>query len=192
MSGLFHSLRALAADMASTIVFLVAFLITKDPLIATGAGVGFGLLQFAWLILRKQRPDVMQWLSLFLVIASGAATFLTKDPRFVMIKPSAIYVIIGCVMLKRGWMTRYMPPIAQQHLGDIADVYGYVWAALMFVSAALNIAIALNTDALTWATTMSTYGLVSKLGLFAIQYLTMRIIGRRRLNRSAGAGAVPA
>jgi intracellular septation protein len=184
MKNLFHSMRALAADMASTIVFLIAMLITKDPLIAAAAGVGFGLLQFTYLMIRRIRPDTMQWLSLFLVIASGTATFLTKDPRFVMIKPSVIYVIIGCVMLKRGWMTRYMPPIAQELVGDVADTFGYVWAALMFISAGVNIYLALTLETLKWAEVLSTYGLVSKLSLFAIQYVTMRMIGRRRYLRA--------
>jgi intracellular septation protein A len=46
----------------------------------------------------------MEWLSLFLVLASGTATLLTDNPRFVQFKPSAIYVIVGVVMLKPGWM----------------------------------------------------------------------------------------
>jgi intracellular septation protein len=192
VKDLFHSLRGLVADMASTIVFLIAILITKDPLLSAAIGIGFGLLQFGWLIVRRKRPDAMQWLSLFLVVASGTATFLTHDPRFVFVKPSVIYVIIGCVMLKRGWMTRYLPPIAQELVGDVADVFGYIWAALMFVSAGVNLYLVLNLNAVTWAEVMSTYGIVSKLGLFAIQYATMRLIGRRRYRRNEAAAAVPA
>ena len=39
---------------------------------------------------------------------------LTDDPRFVMLKPTLIYCIVGTVMLKPGWMTRYLPPIARE------------------------------------------------------------------------------
>ena len=61
---------------------------------------------------RKHPVDTMQWLSIGLVVVSGIATLLTADPRFVMLKPSVIYCIVGAYMLKPGWMTRYLPPIA--------------------------------------------------------------------------------
>ncbi|HXW19162.1 MAG TPA: hypothetical protein VEK35_01520 [Roseiarcus sp.] len=50
----------------------------------------------------------------------------------------------------------------------------------MFFSAALNIVIALNFGVAAWASFMSAYGIVSKLGLFLIQYAVMRHIGVRR------------
>ncbi len=56
----------------------------------------------------------MQWMSLFLVIASDEAALLTHDPRLVMVKPSLIYIAIGIVMLKPGWMNRYLLPRRRQ------------------------------------------------------------------------------
>ena len=50
-------------------------------------------------------------------------------------------------MLKRGWMNRYLPPIARRPCRTSASLFGYVWAGLMFGSAALNIALALTLDA---------------------------------------------
>ena len=114
-----------------------------------------------------------------LILASGTATFLTHNPTFMMLKPSVIYAIVGVVMLKRGWMNRYLPERAAP-VADVATTFGYVWAALMFASAALNIALALSLDVKTWAAVMSGWGLVSKIGLFLIQYGVMIMIGRRR------------
>jgi hypothetical protein len=51
---------------------------------------------------------------------------------------------------------------------------------LMFFSAALNVIVALSFSVVAWASFMSVYGIVSKLGLFLIQYATMRTIGIRR------------
>ena len=42
---------------------------------------------------------------------------------------------------------------------------------------------ALNLSVLTWTEFMSAYGLVTKFGLFLIQYGTMRFIGARRRRR---------
>jgi intracellular septation protein A len=97
-----------------------------------------------------------------------------------MVKPSVIYTIVGIVMLKPGWMNRYLPPVAIEIIPDIAVIFGYVWAALMFFSAALNLVVALNFSVVTWSEFMSIYGLVSKAALFLIGYATMRTIGRRR------------
>jgi len=174
MANLMHSARLLVTDLASTILFLVVLLATKDLMLAVGLGVGLGIIQIAWMKLRRQPIDTMQWLSIGLVVASGIATMLTSDPRFVMLKP--------------GWMNRYLPPIAVQTVPDTAWIFGFVWAGLMFGSAALNIALALTLDPITWSATMSIWGIASKVALFLIQYVTMRAIGTRR-GRAAAAAA---
>ena len=180
MANLMHSARLLVTDLASTLLFLAVLLITKDLILAVALGVGLGVLQIGWLMARRQKIDTMQWLSIGLVVASGIATMLTSDARFVMLKPSVIYCIVGAYMLRPGWMNRYMPPIAVQMVPDIAWIFGFVWAGLMFGSAALNIVLALTLDPITWSATMSIWGIASKVVLFLIQYATMRAIGMRR------------
>src|SRR5262249_18291896 len=114
------------------------------------------------------------------VVASGSAALLTNDPRFVLFKPSVIYAIVGVVMLKPGWINRYLPPIAKALVPDVAVVVGFLWSALMFASPAVNVVLALNYDVVTWAWFMPLYGLASKIALFLISYGLMRFIGRRR------------
>ena len=179
MKNLLQAGRVLVLDLASTILFLVVFLVSNNLFLAVGLGMALGVAQIAWQYHRKQPIGSLQWLSVVLVLASGTATFLTHDPTFVMLKPSAIYCIVGLVMLKRGWMNRYLPPRAAP-VTDVATTFGYVWAGLMFGSAGLNIALALSLDPKTWAAVMSAWGLFSKIGLFLIQYAAMRLIGRRR------------
>jgi intracellular septation protein len=191
MKVFFNAARTLLADMASTFFFLALMLVTKNVAISVAAGMVLGVVQIAWQKARGERIDLMQGMSLFLVLASGAATLITNDPRFVMIKPSVIYAVVGIVMLKPGWMIRYLPPEAVELLSDVAIVFGYVWAALMFASALLNIVLALSLPVLTWAADMSIFALVSKIGLFLIQFTTMRAIGRRR-RRNEQMAAVPA
>jgi intracellular septation protein len=88
--------------------------------------------------------------------------------------------VVGAAMLKRGWLNRYLPPIALETVSDMAIVFGYVWAGLMFFSAALNIFVALHYPVIVWGTFMSVYGIASKLGLFLVQYAAMRMVGVRR------------
>ena len=119
-------------------------------------------------------------MSLFLVLASGLTALLTNDVRFVLYKASIVYVIVGVVMLKPGWMNRYLPQVAIEIVPDIAYVFGFIWAGLMFVSAVVNLWVATHYSFLVWTGFMSAYALVSKFGLFLIQYSLMRFIGVRR------------
>jgi intracellular septation protein A len=180
MKNLFEAGKLLLLDMASTFFFLVLYLLTHNIALSVVLGITLGIGQIGWQFARKQPIDTMQWMSLFLVLGSGTATLITKDPRFVMIKPSVIYTIVGIVMLKPGWMNRYLPPVAIELVPDVAFIFGFVWAGLMFFSAALNLIVAFSFSVVTWSAFMSIYAIVSKAVLFLIQYATMRMIGRRR------------
>lgn len=180
MRNLARSGKLLLLDMASTFFFLAVYLLTHNVRLGVALGIALGIAQIGWELARKKPIETMQWLSLFLVVGSGAATLVTHDLRFVMLKPSLIYLIVGAVMLKPGWMNRYLPPVAMASVPDVAVIFGFVWAGLMFVSAALNVIVALSFGIAAWASFMSIYGIVSKAGLFFIQYAAMRAIALRR------------
>ena len=181
MKDFLQAAKLLFLDLASTIFFLVLFLLTHNTVLSVSLGVALGLAQIAVQLVRGKRIETMEWLSLFLVIASGAATLLTNDPRFVLFKPTIIYAIVGAVMLKPGWLNRYLPPIAQAVVPDVAAVVGLMWAALMFASAAINAFVVLNYSVATWAMVMPVFGIASKLVVFLIGFAAMRITAGRRL-----------
>jgi intracellular septation protein len=181
MKDLFQALKFLVLDLASTICFLLLFFLTHSTLVSVGLGVALGLGQIAVQMLRRKRIDAMEWLSLFLVVAAGAATLLTDDPRFLLFKPTVIYAIVGAVMLKPGWMNRYLPPIAKALVPDVAAVLGLIWAGLMFLSAAVNAFVVLHFSVATWAMVMPVFGIVSKLVLVLTGFAAMRIIAGRRV-----------
>jgi len=180
MRNLFQASKILLLDLASTLLFLAVYALTGNLFLAVGLGMALGIAQIGWQLARKQPVEALQWLSLVIIFASGTATFLTDDPFFVMVKPSIIYVIVGLVMLRRGWMTRYLPPIARATVPDLAITFGYVWAGMMFFSAVLNIVLALTLDVTAWAAVKSVWAIGSKVGLFGIQYAIMKSTGMRR------------
>jgi intracellular septation protein len=181
MRDFLNAAKLLLLDLASTIVFLVVFLLTHNTILAVGLGMALGLAQIATQFVRRRAIDTMEWLSLFLVIAAGTATLLTDDPRFVLFKPTVIYAIVGVVMLKPGWMNRYLPEIARAVVPDVAVVVGFVWSGLMFLSAMVNAFVALTCSVATWALVMPIFGVVSKLAVCVIGFAAMRFIGRRRV-----------
>jgi intracellular septation protein A len=182
MKDFLNAAKLLVLDLLSTIVFLIVFLLTHNTILAVSLGMALGLAQIAIQLVRRKSIDTMEWLSLFLVIAAGTTTLLTGDPRFVLFKPSVIYAIVGVVMLKRGWLNRYLPDIAKAVVPDVAVIVGYAWAGLMFASAIVNAVVALTCTVGTWALVMSIYGIVSKAALFLVGFAAMRFIGRRRVS----------
>ena len=180
MKNLFEAGKLLLLDMAATLFFLVLYLLTHNVAWSVVLGMALGIAQIGWQLARGKPIDTMQWMSLFLVLGAGTVTLITNDPRFMMIKPSVIYVIVGVVMLKRGWMNRYLPPVAIALVPDIAVIFGYAWSGMMFFSAVLNVVVALNFGVVTWSVAMSVWGIVSKVALFLIGYATMRIVAGRR------------
>ena len=128
MHPLLYAARPLVLDFLATIAFLVLVALKVDPTLAAGIAIVIGVGQVAVLKLLKRPIAPLQWLGLGLVLVFGTASLLTHDIRFLMVKPTIIYLLVGGFMLKRGWMLRYMPPIAAGHGEDIMVAFGYVWA----------------------------------------------------------------
>jgi len=180
MNNLAYSLRPLLADFLSTIVFVVLIWLTGNVLLATALGIATGVAQIAIAKLRRKPVPLLQWAVLGLVLSLGGATLLTNDPRFVMFKPTIIYVGVGLVMLQRGWMGRYIPPSGQGRVPQWGiDAAGYAWSALMFLTAAANLVFALYTDTKTWSLFVAIFPTASKLILFAITYVSLRTLALR-------------
>ena len=111
---------------------------------------------------------------------------MTSDPRFVLAKPAIAHFAIGAVMLKRGWMLRYMPPIVAETIPEYVTLAGYAWAALMFALGAGTIAVAMTGDIKLWAFYVSVVALGAKIVAFAVQYVAFRVLvtGRIRAARA--------
>ncbi len=132
--------------------------------------------------LRGRPIDLMQWLALGLVLVLGAATLITQDSRFIMVKPTVIHWAIGAVMLRHGWMTRYLPPIARENLPvSVMVKAGYAWAALMFLLGGLNLFIAITMSFRVWAWLITFGAIGAKVVAFLAQYWIFRSIIRRKL-----------
>jgi intracellular septation protein len=183
---LIHAGKWLAADLFSTWLFVALYAVTHSIYAATGLGIAAGVAQIGYLKFRRAPIDAIQWMSLGLVVVFGGASLLTHNPRFVMFKPTLIYAVVGAVMLKRGWMTRYVPPVGLAWARDVIDLFGYVWAGMMFATGALNLVLVAHGDTKTWAWFIGVFPIASKFTLMAVQYLAIRFIVIRRM-RAAGA-----
>ena len=177
----------LGTDFLSAIVFLVIYLLTDNVVLATSVAIAGAIAQAVHARVRGRQLGFMTWASLALVIVLGSATILTRDPRFVLAKPSIAHFAIGAIMLKRGWMLRYMPQIVVETIPEYVTMAGYAWAALMFALGAGTIAVAATGDLKLWAFYVSFVAIGAKILAFAIQYVVFRILitGRIRAARAA-------
>ena len=176
----------LATDFFTTIVFLTVYFITGNVLLATAVAIAGAVAQVIHARVKGEALGFMTYASLALVIVLGSATLLTSDPRFVLAKPAIAHFAIGAIMLKRGWMLRYLPPIVTETIPEYVTGAGYAWAALMFALGAGTIAVASTGDIKLWAFYVSVVALGAKALAFAIQYVVFRVVVTNRI-RSARA-----
>jgi intracellular septation protein len=171
----------LGADFFSTIVFLAIYLTTDNVLLATAVAIAGAIGQVIYSRIKGKQLGYMTYASLALVIVLGSATLLTHDPRFVLAKPAIGHFAIGAIMLKRGWLLRYLPPIVTETIPEYVTFAGYAWAALMFVLGAGTIGVAISGDMKLWTFYVTVVLLGAKVAAFAVQYVAFRLLVGSRL-----------
>src|SRR3954464_13591695 len=177
----------LGADFFSTILFLAIYLATDNVLLATGVAIAGAVAQVIYSRVKRKPLGYMAYASLALVIVLGSATLLTHDPRFVLAKPAIGHFAIGAIMLKRGWLLRYLPAIVTETIPEYVTVAGYAWAALMFLLGAGTIGIAMTGDMKLWTFYVTVVLVGAKIAAFAVQYVAFRLLIGSRLRAAARA-----
>jgi hypothetical protein len=107
----------------------------------------------------------------------GSATVLTQNPRFMTVKPIIVHLAVAALMLRRGWMIRYLPEIVRcpSRRSLRRAMPGRSCSRL---SASPNLIIAWHSDFVTWAWFVSVGSVGAKLAAFALRYGVFRAIIR--------------
>jgi len=183
-----HAARPLVNDLFSSLLFAALLIAGVDPLVATIIAMVTGVAHVILLLALRRSVAPLQWASLGLVLVFGGASLIVHDPRFLMAKPTVIYLLLAGFMMRKGWMLRYMPPIAQGRAQGATIGWGYAWAGLMALSGGLNLffAIALPEH---WPMYKAIFPITSKLALFGVQYIHIRSASIREVRAEAQAAA---
>ena len=188
-----QALRQLIDDFLSAIFFFAVYSLTGSIFAGTVIAIAVGAAQFIRLKRARRPIEPMQWMSFGLVLVLGTATLLAQSPRFMMLKPSFVHFAIAAVMLRRGWMTRYLPAIVHENLPERVIIgAGYGWAGLMSALGLANIIIATQLDIRVWAWFISFGAIGAKLAALLLQYAVFRIMVTRKLQRTRAAVAASA
>ncbi|HUO98778.1 MAG TPA: septation protein IspZ [Rhizomicrobium sp.] len=173
-----RALVPILRDLLATFVFVALFWITDNIFVATAFGMALGLSQTLWTRLRGRAVGPLQWLTLVLITVFGGATILFHEPRFIMVKPSLLWLALGIVLLRRDWMAPYLPPIVTENLDDRVIVRaGYAYATLMFTLAVMNLAVAYAASPKFW----SVYALIAPAAGQMVLLLALYFRFRKRI-----------
>lgn len=182
------ALKHLLLDFLANAFFFVFVALTGNVMLAIALGVGVGLTQIAVQKYLGVPIPPIQLMALGLVVVLGGATLISNDSRFVMLKPSISRFAIGVIMLRRGWLGRYLPEITRETLPAAAiERIGYAWAGLMFGLAVLNLVVAALFSVRIWALYALIGPTVVKVIGFVVTYIILRAMVNRRLGPAPAA-----
>ena len=140
------------------------------------------LVQLAWLRLSGHRIEVMNWLSLVLIVVFGGLTLGLHDETFIKWKPTILYWLFGGALLGarlagRNLMRTLMG--AQMTLpAPVWDRLNLIWAGYFVVMGVLNLWVAYTFETDLWVnfklfgTLALTLLFVVGQGLYLGRYLT--------------------
>jgi intracellular septation protein A len=182
------ALKHLLLDFLSNAFFFIVVALTGNVTLAIALGLCVGLAQIAVQRYLGVPVPPIQLMALGLVVVLGGAALISNDSRFVMLKPSISRSAIGAVMLRRGWLGRYLPKITTDTLPAVViDRTGYAWAALMFGLAALNLIVAASFSIQVWALYAMLVPSTAKGIGFVVTYLVLRTMVDRQLGPAPSA-----
>lgn len=161
----------LLVDFFPIVVFFIAFKVF-DIYVATAVAIGATLLQIGYLKRVNGKVEVMQWVSLGVIVVFGGATLVLHDNTFIQWKPTVLYwlmgssILIGKVVFKRN--------VLQIFMGEQLTLPEQAWLVLMrswigflALMGALNLYVAFNYDLNTWVN-FKLFGSIGLMVVFAI------------------------
>ena len=165
-----------ALDFGPLLVFFLAY---KFVGIIAGTAAFMAAILVAVIVSKWKMGKIspMLWLSAVLVIGFGALTIYFKDPRFIQIKPTIIYlgfaIILGVGLLRGKAMLKYLLQAAYEGLSDEGWLkLSRNWAIFFVAMAVLNEAMRLTLTFDLWLT-LKVWGITILSFIFAIANVPM-------------------
>ena len=93
----------MAVDYGPILVFFIAYKFAGSgvhgALIATGAFMAAIVVAFIVALTMLKRVSPMLWVSALLILGFGGITLYLRDPKYIQMKPTAIYLLFSVVLL---------------------------------------------------------------------------------------------
>lgn len=144
----------LLIDFFPIILFFLAFKLW-GIYAATAVAIAATLAQIAYLRWRSGKVEPMQWVSLVIIVVFGGATLFLQDESFIKFKPSALYWLMGAVLVFGQLVLgkNFIQILMGKQLELPARAWrtlNWSWSAFFLLMGALNLWVAQNFDTETW------------------------------------------
>ncbi len=168
-------------DLLPIIVFFIAYKF-YNIYVATATAMVAAIVQIGTSLFRGQRPDMMQLVTLAMVVILGGATLLFRNELFIKWKPTVVYWVLGCIFLGSQLLSE--KTLVQKMLDKSLSLPPKAWAKLniswfsfFFFMGVLNLVIVYSFDTDTWVN----FKLFGTLGLTVIFVVVQGVLVSRYL-----------
>lgn len=146
-------MKKLLFDLFPIILFFVAFKFA-DIYTATAVAIGATIAQILWLKLRGRHVEVMQWISLGVIVVFGGLTLMLHDEAFIKWKPTILYWLFAGGLLVARLMGRNLMKTfmgGQMSLPEtVWERVNQMWVLYFAVMGALNLWVAYSWSTDVW------------------------------------------
>ena len=161
----------LLVDFFPIAIFFIAFKLF-DIYTATAVAIGATLLQIAYLKKVHGKVEVMQWVSLGVIVVFGGATLIFHDNTFIKWKPTVLYWLMGISLLTSQLL--FKRNLMKVVMGEKLELPEHAWLILLWswsgfllLRGSLNLYVAFTYDLNTWVN-FKLFGSIGLMILFAI------------------------
>lgn len=173
-----------ALDFGPLLAFFATYRFAKPSygdlvatLIGTGVFMAAVLIAMAWSLFFYRRVSPMMWISAVLVLGFGGLTLWFRDPAFIQLKPTIIYVgfaaiLFGGLAAGQPLLKHVFGPIFPGLSDDGWKKISRNWAFFFVAMAAANEALRMTVSFDTWLSA-KTFGFTAASFVFALANIPM-------------------
>jgi len=159
------------SDLFPVLLFFGAYSLNRNIYLATSVAIAASVLQVGWLLVRRRKIDIMQWVSLVLIVVFGGATLLLHNKHFIMWKPTVLYWLMGVALIISQRMGKNGLRVLMGKQLTLPDALwhklSFAWASFFILVGGLNLLVAYYCSEDVWVK-FKLFGVVGLLVVFAI------------------------
>jgi intracellular septation protein len=114
-------------EILPLILFFVAFKL-YGVFVATGVAVAVSLVQVGVLLILRKKVELMQWITLIVLVVFGGVTLLFHDEMFIKWKPTVVNAFFALAFLGSQWVGDR--PFIQRMLESKVSLSSQKWKRL--------------------------------------------------------------
>lgn len=145
----------LLLDFLPVIIFFIVYKSTDDIILATAVLIPATLLQMLYTWIKTRKVEMIQLVTLGLVVVLGGATVIFQDKTFIQWKPTVVTWLFAAAFLGSQYIGN--KTIIQRLMQSAIQLPQYAWRQLNYawvifyiVLGALNLFVAFTMDEETW------------------------------------------